>query len=314
MRNKDAEAAEKASREAIDILQRLAKNRQPAANIRTIWHSATTTWPRSKSQRRLERGHRCPQRASSCRNKCPQKPGHRPAPQRLAISLNNLGVAYCKAAKPAEADAAFERARELFATLANDYPDELAYRSLLAAQLNNQALALAKAGRHADALPIYTAAIEAQKICLDQAPNSEQLRDALSKMYFNFGQSLRHREQWHEAMDAALARRELWKASGERLLGVAAELAELDIAMPQHLAGTDKKETSSELEAAVLSTLQQAYDCGWPRKIDPATDAKFACFNRNERYAAKLAQLNEQSSATTPKQFDQSRASNTKAN
>ena len=90
----------------------------------------------------------------------------------LAISWNNLGVAYCRTTKATEADAAFQRARDLFTTLAKDYPDELTYRSSLAAQLNNQALALADAGRHADAMPIYAAAIDAQKAARSRVPNS----------------------------------------------------------------------------------------------------------------------------------------------
>ena len=48
-------------------------------------------------------------------------------------------------------------------TLATDYPDELAYQSSLAALLNNQALALAGAGRHEQAAAIYPEAIEAQR-------------------------------------------------------------------------------------------------------------------------------------------------------
>ena len=125
----------------------------------------------------------------------------------LAISLNNLGMAYCRAGKSAEADAAFGRARELFNTLADDYPDELAYRSSLAALLNNQALALAGVGRHADALADLP---DRHRVPAQVLRQSSRLRNdarTVSKMYYNFGQSLRATGKFDEAMQAALARR-----------------------------------------------------------------------------------------------------------
>ena len=53
----------------------------------------------------------------------------------LAVSLNNLGVAYCRAGQVDAADEPFARARDLFATLASDYPSELGYESALAGLL-----------------------------------------------------------------------------------------------------------------------------------------------------------------------------------
>ena len=294
LRNKDAAAAEKASREAIDILKRLAN--QPKAesdyhdDLALCYNNLAALQSRKGDWNEAIAAHQhAIELQEQIARKSPAVVRHR---SEWAISLNNLGVAYCRASKPADADAAFGRARELFATLAKDYPDELAYRSLLAAQLNNQALALAGAGRHADALPIYAAAIEAQKNCHDQAPNSALLREALSKMYFNFGQSLRNQQRWQEAMDAALARRELWTANSERLLGVAVELADLDTAMYKQSAAGKNKE-KPDVEAAVLSTLERAYDNGWLQEVAPATDKRLATLKSNERYAAKIAELNE---------------------
>ena len=86
----------------------------------------------------------------------------------LAVSLNNLGVAFCRAGQVDAADAPFTRARELFTTLASDYPSEIGYQSALAGMLNNQALALAEAGRHERAVGIYEAAIKAQRRSLEQ--------------------------------------------------------------------------------------------------------------------------------------------------
>jgi tetratricopeptide (TPR) repeat protein len=212
----------------------------------------------------------------------------------LAISLNNLGMAYCRASKPTEADAAFGRARELFDTLADDYPDELAYRSSLAALLNNQSLALAGMGRHADALKIYPTAIDAQRKCCERVPDSEMMRELLSKMYYNFGQSLRATGKFDEAMQAALARRQSWKGHAERLVGVAAELAELNEAAGSQPKNANTKTLAKELDHDILATLDQAYESGWPRTIDLA-EPRFIGLKKNERFAAKVAELNERS-------------------
>ena len=210
----------------------------------------------------------------------------------LAISLNNLGMAYCRASKSAEADTAFGRARDLFDTLADDYPDELAYRSSLAALLNNQALALAGMGRHADALQIYPTAIDAQRKCCERVPDSEMMRELLSKMYYNFGQSLRATGKFEEAMQAAQARRQLWKGNSERLIGVAAELADLEDALRSQPENAKTKTLANALDQDILATLNQAYESGWPRTIDLA-EPRFVGLKKNERFAAKIAELNE---------------------
>jgi tetratricopeptide (TPR) repeat protein len=211
----------------------------------------------------------------------------------LAVSLNNLGVAYCRAAKPGEADTAFKQARELFAELASDYPDQLSYRSSLAAQLNNQALALADAGRHAEAISTYREAIDAQVICNDRAPDSATMRDLLSKMYYNFGQSLRVEKQWGEAVDVALTRRKLWQSNGERLLGVAVELAELDQAVLKQAGGVPDKDAQARIEDEVLTTLRSAYNLEGTRKIDIDAEPKYVCFKSNDRFAKEISALNE---------------------
>jgi tetratricopeptide (TPR) repeat protein len=210
----------------------------------------------------------------------------------LAISLNNLGMAYCKANKSRDADAAFGRARDLFDTLADDFPDEIAYRSSLAALLNNQALALAGVGRHADALQIYPKAIGAQRSCFERVPKSDMMRELLSKMYYNYGQSLRAEKRFDEATQAALARRQLWKASGERLLGVAAELAEIGNALPNPPADAKSKSLAKDLDVDILATLNEAYESGWPGTVD-LSEPRFASLKRSEQFANKIAELNE---------------------
>jgi tetratricopeptide (TPR) repeat protein len=211
----------------------------------------------------------------------------------LAVSLNNIGVAYCRVKNAAEADAAFTRARELFAELSHDYPNEPYFQTSLAAQLNNQALALAEMGEHSDALPIYRAAIAAQQKCCEQSPNSDVMRELLSKMHYNFGKSLSAERRWREAFDSAVARQSIWSGNGERLLGVAAELADLDRDFKGNASAAmdDQKITDAELAAGVLCALQNAYDSGWPRMVNLSSEERFASL-RKDPFATKIAELN----------------------
>ena len=216
----------------------------------------------------------------------------------LAVSLNNLGVVYCRLERPDDADAAFARAQQLFTNLAGDYPNELAYRSSFAALLNNQALALAEAGRRDEALKIYPAAIESQRAAWAQAPESTIMCDVLSKMYYNYGQSLRAADRLDEAGQIALARRDIWKGNAQRLFGVAVELAQLDVdsRAPSGEPTLDGAELS--LAEEVVATLWQVHDSGWPSDIDLAADARFTHLHDNENFAALLAELRHKQSET----------------
>jgi hypothetical protein len=150
-------------------------------------------------------------------------------------------------------------------------------------------------GRHADALKIYPTAIDSQRKCCDRVPESEMMRELLSKMYYNFGQSLRATGKFDEAMQAAQARRQLWKASGERLVGVAAEMADLNEAVLGQPDAANAKTLAKALDQDILATLNQAYETGWPRTIDLA-EPRFAGLKKNEHFAAKIAELNERAS------------------
>jgi len=126
-------------------------------------------------------------------------------------------------------------------------------------------------------------------------PDSEMMRDLLSKMYYNFGQSLRVEGRIADAADAALKRRALWKGNGERLLGVATELAELGDASKKQPSGS-KDTAPKDLDDNVIKTLELAYESGWPRTIDVATEKRFAGLQSNPRFSEKVAELNARSS------------------
>ncbi|MEX2318187.1 MAG: serine/threonine-protein kinase [Pirellulales bacterium] len=279
LRGRDADAAQSASREAIAILEQLAE--QAPSEVAYLDDLALCY----NNLAALE-GHKAQvgqaidwhQRAIAIQEQLVRKA---PAVVRyrsdLAVSLNNLGVAYCRAAQTADADAVFGRARELLGTLAGDYPDEIAYSSSLAALLNNQALALAGAGRNDDALEIYPTAIEAQRKCYERLKNSAMMRELLSKMIYNYGQSLRNAGRPAEAAQAALSRREAWQGNGERLFGVAVELAALG---------------DGEWNDDVIATLRQACEHGWSPRSDLAADERFAYLHNQAQFAALVAELN----------------------
>jgi hypothetical protein len=111
-------------------------------------------------------------------------------------------------------------------------------------------------------------------------------------MYYNYGQSLQKARRLDDAAAAALARREVWKGNGERLLGVAAELAAIDRA--SHEAADDKAqrpEASGELADEIITTLRQAHDSGLPSGIDLATDQRFAYLKSDKDFGALMDEV-----------------------
>jgi tetratricopeptide (TPR) repeat protein len=296
LRNSDPVAANGAVREAIGLLERLAKD-HPAEiqfldDLALCYNNAASLSKQDEQQGEAARWH---DRAIELQERLTRKS---PAVVRyrsdLAISLNNLGVAHCRAGRNAPADDAFRRARELLATLAGDYPDELAYQSSLAALLNNQALALAAAGRHEEALVIYADAIESQRVCWRQRSDSPLMREVLSKMYYNYAQSLRVEGRFADAGQAALDRREVWVGNGERLLSVAAELAAIAEESRNKTDRLALENGSHNLEDEVVATLRLAHESGWPRDVDLAKDERFASLVKNQRFAAAVAAFDKQ--------------------
>lgn len=288
LRRHDAAAADRASQEAIDILERLTRQSPDQGEYQddlALCYNNMASLEMQKGQ--VASAIDWHQRAIAIEEQMVRKS---PAVVRfrsdLAVNLNNLGVAYCKAQKPADADAAFGRARELLATLSDDYPDQIAYSSSLAALLNNQALALAEAGRHADALEIFPNAIAAQRTCWERFPQSSLMCDVLSKMYYNYGQSLQKVGRLSDAAAAALTRRDIWRDNGERLVGVAAELAAIDRAS-RGAANHSKQNTQDDgILKEVVDTLRQARESGLPKEIDLATDERFAYLKGNKDFIA----------------------------
>jgi serine/threonine protein kinase/tetratricopeptide (TPR) repeat protein len=278
LRRHDVAAAETASREAIELLEQLTQ-KSPGEmeyldDLALCYNNLAALEGQKERNGPAIDWH---QRAIAIQEQMIRKA---PAVVRyrsdLAVSLNNLGVAYCRAAQTAEADSAFGRARGLLGTLSVDYPDAIAFRSSLAALLNNQALALAGAGRNEEALQIYPMAIESQRKCWERMADSTMMRELLSKMYYNYGQSLRTAGRQAEAAEAALSRREIWQGNGERLFGVAVELAAFD---------------NGPWNDEVIATLRQACEHGWAGQDELTSDERFKYLHQNEPFAALVAEV-----------------------
>jgi serine/threonine protein kinase len=295
LRSRDASGAENASKEAIAILERLETRSDAGVECQNDLALCFNNLAALKSQKSewdaaIASHRRAIELQEQMVRKSPFVVRYR---SDLAVSLNNIGVAYCRVKNAAEADAAFTHARELFAELSRDYPNEPYFQTSLAAQLNNQALALAEMGDHSEALPLYRAAIAAQQKCCEQSPGSEVMRELLSKMHYNFGKSLSAERRWREAFNTAVARQTIWNGNGERLLGVAAELADLEREFKKHsgAAADDQEITDVELATGVLSALQIAYDSGWPRLVNLSSEERFASL-RKDPFATKIAEFN----------------------
>jgi tetratricopeptide (TPR) repeat protein len=302
LRSRDATAAEGASREAVKILEGLVDESAEHPEFQDDLALCYNNLAALESQnQRWDNAIDWHQRAIKLQEQMTRKaPGVVRHRSELAVSWNNLGVVFFRAKRPAEADSAFEQARSLLTNLVRDFPDQLAYSSSWAALLNNQAMALAEAGRHEDALPLYPVAIEAQRICWQQMPDS--MSEPLSKMYYNYGQSLRHTGQFSAAVQAAVERRDVWQGNGQRLFGVAVELAEIARASGSALSADE----TQKLHLEIITALAASRDAGWLEQTNLAEDQRFSFLREYKQFEQLIARTahrspeNESAMRVTP--------------
>lgn len=283
----DPTAAERAMREAVKILEQLSaaepNNNGYQDDLALCYNNLAALLSRTGRASDAIPWH---SRAASLQEqlvrRSPSVVRHR---SDLAISLNNLGVAYCRAGQVDAAEEPFTQARDLLATLVSDYPNELGYESAYAGLLNNQALALAGIGRHEHAASLYREAISAQRRCYRRAPSSQLMQEILSKMIYNQGRSLAALQRWDAAADAAISRRELWQNNGNRLFGVAVELAGFGHAASK---GADKQ-LQEKIDHETVSTLYAAIAQGYPLKGQLASDDRFAHLRENSQFTELIS-------------------------
>ncbi len=133
---RDPAAAEHTMREAVETLERLSTapgGERYQSDLALCYNNLAALLSRSGRAADAIGWH---QRAAALQEqmlrRSPAVVQHR---SDLAVSLNNLGVAYCRSGQVDAADEPFGRARDLFATLASDYPNEIGYQSALAGLL-----------------------------------------------------------------------------------------------------------------------------------------------------------------------------------
>jgi eukaryotic-like serine/threonine-protein kinase len=293
LRERDPAAAEQTARESIEILRLLVERHPQRLDFQDDLALCYNNLAALDAQLgRMDEAIEKHQSAIGVQEQLVRKAGgvvrHR---SDLAASYNNLGVALVKARRESEADAAFLRARNLLETLADDYPEEPAYQSSLAALLNNQALALAEIGRHDDALRLYPLAVQSQQACFDRLPDSPAMRDLLSRIHYNFGQSLQSTHRWTSATEEALRRRELWRENAQRMFGVAVELAEIAERSRETAAEAADADLSERLDREVVATLREVLAAGWPAEINLASDTRFDYLKGSPAFAALLLEI-----------------------
>ena len=288
-RKVDAAKAELSAQQAVELLEQVCRNAMAStecvadlslcySNLAAIQGNADRTAEAISSYRQ----------AVALRESLVRKsPGIVRYRSELAANLNNLALLSIRSGDTPAANEAFGYANRLFAALLEDYPSNVAYASGWAALLNNQGLALAKIEQHEKALPAYAQAVKVQKRVWQQLPNSPQVRDALSRIYYNYGKALQETNHEDDAVQQALARRSLWQSNGDRLFGVAVELAQIAA-----------KHATKHVGGEVLATLDAALAGGYQPKRDLGTDARFAPWHDHPEFQ-KLAATANQKLVTT---------------
>ncbi len=151
-------------------------------------------------------------------------PGELTYQRDLAVTQNNLGMALAAQDQFDSAKRAFDQALGYQIALTEAFADDAELQSTLGGIYNNHAFVLEKLGRRAHALESYRLAVKHQQQALLAAPEVPRYRDYLSKHFYNCARLLRESDDFDQAVQFALRRRELWSDDGNRLTGVAEEL------------------------------------------------------------------------------------------
>jgi tetratricopeptide (TPR) repeat protein len=92
----------------------------------------------------------------------------------LANSLMNLGLTLVEADRPGDSLPFHARASGVYETILRKNPANIGAASFLAGSQNNSAMALAKLGRHEEAIKVLGEAIEHQRACMERDPKTDQ--------------------------------------------------------------------------------------------------------------------------------------------
>ena len=205
-------------------------------------------------------------------------PAEKKSKRYLAIGYNNLGLEQGRQHDAAAAEASFRNALELQSAFVKQGPHDVELRCTLGGMYNNLGIVLEELKRKADSLKAYEQAVEYQKQALSQAPGNVRFREYLSKHYINYARVLRQTGRFDEALQVALARRELWPSDPDCLFSVAHELA---VAAGDRAMKSVHGPIAADYSDRAVETLKQAIVAGWkPKPNSDWTKAFTAIKNR----------------------------------
>ncbi|HEY4234476.1 MAG TPA: serine/threonine-protein kinase [Lacipirellulaceae bacterium] len=191
----------------------------------------------------------------------------------LAVTSNNLGMAQSQEGQFREAESSFDKAFELQRRLLAAQPDDVQNLSNLGGVYNNLGMLYDRQGRWAEAEAEYRKAVGYQQQAFEHAPDSDGVRELLSKHLFNYARNLRKQLKPESAAEVTLERKKLWPRQSDRLYSVAQELTAACEAMaaPQH----PKAGVPQKYWQAAIDTLREALAAGLPadRLNDPSLKA-----------------------------------------
>ncbi|QDV45091.1 Serine/threonine-protein kinase PrkC [Stieleria neptunia] len=159
-------------------------------------------------------------------------PHHRLYQRDLAVSINNLGLAFAKTQRFEQAQSAFEEALAFQMTLTEAFEQDADQHSTLGGVFNNVAFVHEELGNLEQAIDAYQSAVKHQEIAYNVSAQTPRYREFLSKHYFNYAKLLLTTKRAPEAAAIALKRRKLWLGNAERLASVAEELREIAAQIP----------------------------------------------------------------------------------
>ena len=205
----------------------------------------------------------------------------------LAVSYNNLGLAYTRDAQAESAERSFRNALGFQQQLIAENPRDIEIASSLAGAYNNLGIVLEQGGRLDEAAENYKQAVNFQQAAQSQAASVARYRQFLSKHYYNYGRVLRRLGRADEAVQMALARKELWRDDPDRLLSVAEELA---LATTLAQSGNGSGITAERCAELALGTLREAVSAGLQVPPDLANNEAFAALRGRSEFAAIIHQ------------------------
>ncbi len=203
----------------------------------------------------------------------------------LAKVYNNRGMEQSKHNDSTGAEESFRHALELQEALVKEDSHDVELRSTLGGMYNNLGFVLEGVKRPADALAAYGQAVEHQRQAMLQSPETTRYRVFLSKHYINYARILRQAGRVGEALEASLARRNLWPSDPDQLFSVAEELA---VAADSRVVKSKHGPIAADYSDRSVETLKQAIVAGWKPKPNTNWTKSFTAIKNRPDFLALI--------------------------